>query len=124
MRPYLSSGAHGPGGPTAGQPGSYDVDLQACAQRPDVEPIKGAARLHARAGHEHVESTVVVHDPFDKVRNGALVGDITGAALHGAPGLGGQAGSGALAAFSRPAGEHDVGACIGQSGCDRQAETR
>jgi len=119
----VPSGAHGPGGRTAGQPGSYDVDLQARAQRPDVELIKGAACLHARAGHEHVESTVVRRDPLDKVRDGALVGDITRAALHSAPGPGGQAGNGALAAFSRPAGEHDIGARIGQSRCDRQAET-
>jgi hypothetical protein len=61
-----------PASSTAGQPGSYDVDLQACAQRPDVELIEGAPCLHSRAGHEHVESTVVVHDPFDKVRDGAL----------------------------------------------------
>ena len=111
----VPSGAHEPGGRTAGQPGSYDVDLQACAQRPDVELIKGAACLHARAGHEDVESTLVRRDPFDEVCDGALVGDITRAALHGAPGLGGQAGSGALAAFSRPAGEYDIGASIGQS---------
>ena len=68
------------------------------AQGRHVELIKGAASLHASAGHEHVEPAVVDEDPVDEVRDGAIVGDVTAAALHSAPGLGRHASSGALAA--------------------------
>jgi hypothetical protein len=75
----ISGCAHGLGGGAAGQPGSDDVDLQAGAQGHDVELIKGAASLHAGAGHEHVEPAMIDQDPIDQRRDDALVGDITGA---------------------------------------------
>jgi hypothetical protein len=56
-------------GSSAGQPGTYDVDVQAGPQSRDVELLKGSACLPASAGHQHIEPAVTGQDPFDQVHH-------------------------------------------------------
>jgi hypothetical protein len=91
-------------------------------QRLDAELVQGAAGLDVGAGHQHVEPAVPGQYPVDQVCYGALAGDVAGLAADGAPGPGGQPGGGVGAAGRGPAGQHDIGAGLGQRCGDRQAE--